>query len=341
MRVVFMGTGEIGVPAFRWLLDSPGCEVVAAVTQPDKPAGRKLALRASAIKQLAVERGVPVLQPVKMRAAEAVAEIVALRADVIVVMAYGQILPKAVLDAGRLACLNLHASLLPRWRGAAPIQAAIEAGDAASGVTVMYMAEGLDTGDILLTRATPITDADTGGSLHDRLAEVAAAALAEVLPLVAAGNAPRTPQDEVGATYAAKLSRENGAIDWAATPAEIDRRIRAMNPWPAAHTFLPTPAGPRQLKIFSCLPRYDVAGPGGVVLEHLPEDLADTGRDAPAPCKESGRPGPGNMRHGILVGTGHGAVLLSDVQMEGKKRMSAEEFLRGHPVAPGTLLGGR
>ena len=138
MRVVFMGTGEIGVPAFRWLLAAPGCEVVAAVSQPDKPAGRKLELRASAIKQLAVERGVPVLQPVRMRAPDAVAEIVALRADVIVVMAYGQILPKAVLEAARVACLNLHASLLPRWRGAAPIQAAIEAGDQASGVTVMY-----------------------------------------------------------------------------------------------------------------------------------------------------------------------------------------------------------
>ena len=313
MRVVFMGTGGIGVPAFQWLLGSRECEVVAAVTQPDKPAGRKLELRASAIKQLAVARGVPVLQPVKMRAAEAVAEIAALRADVIVVMAYGQILPKAVLAAGRLACLNLHASLLPRWRGAAPIQAAIGAGDAASGITVMHMAEGLDTGDILLLKETPIAAAETGGSLHDRLAEIAAAGLAEALPLVADGTAPRTPQDETRATYAAKLSRENGRLDWRASPAEIDRRIRAMNPWPAAHTFLPSPAGPRQLKVFAASPLTDTTGPPGEVLR------ADDS--------------------GLLVGAGGGAVLLHDVQLEGKRRMSARDFLLGHPVAPGTVLG--
>lgn len=310
-----MGTGEIGVPAFRWLLAASGCEVVAAVSQPDKPAGRKLELRASAIKQLAVERGVPVLQPVRMRAPDAVAGIVALRADVIVVMAYGQILPKAVLEAARVACLNLHASLLPRWRGAAPIQAAIEAGDAASGVTVMYMAEGLDTGDILLLRATPIGRRETGGSLHDRLGIIAAEALAEAWPLLAAGCAPRSPQDETQANYAPKLARENGEIDWEATPREIDRRIRAMNPWPAAHTFLPTPEGRRQLKVFSCIQHRRETGPAGVVLR------AD--------------------RRGLLVGAGTGAVLLRDVQMEGKKRMPAGEFLRGHPVAAGTLLGAR
>ena len=315
MRVVFMGTGEIGVPAFRWLLAAPECEVVAAVSQPDKPAGRKLELRASAIKQLAVERGVPVLQPVRMRAPDAVAEIVALQADVIVVMAYGQILPKAVLEAARLACLNLHASLLPRWRGAAPIQAAIEAGDQASGVTVMYMAEGLDTGDILLLRATPIGRRETGGSLHDRLGVIAAEALAEAWPLLAAGGAPRFPQDETQTNYAPTLARENGAIDWAATPREIDRRIRAMNPWPAAHTFLPTPDGPRQLKVFSCIQHRRESGPAGGVLR------AD--------------------RRGLLVGAGTGAVLLREVQMEGKKRMPAGEFLRGHPVAAGTLLGAR
>ena len=315
MRVVFMGTGEIGVPAFRWLLAAPECEVVAAVSQPDKPAGRKLELRASAIKQLAVERGVPVLQPVRMRAPDAVAEIVALRAQGVSVDVVGQILPKAVLEAARLACLNLHASLLPRWRGAAPIQAAIEAGDQASGVTVMYMAEGLDTGDILLLRATPIGRRETGGSLHDRLGVIAAEALAEAWPLLAAGCAPRFPQDETQTNYAPKLARENGAIDWAATPREIDRRIRAMNPWPAAHTFLPTPDGPRQLKVFSCIQHRRESGPAGGVLR------AD--------------------RRGLLVGAGTGAVLLREVQMEGKKRMPAGEFLRGHPVAAGTLLGAR
>ena len=306
-----MGTGEIGVPAFRGLLETPGYEVVAVVTQPDKPVGRKQELHASAIKRLAVARGVPVLQPVKMRAPGAVAEIAALAADVIVVMAYGQILPKAVLEAPRLACLNLHASLLPRWRGAAPIQAAIEAGDCVSGVTVMYMAEGLDTGDILLMRETPITDTDTGGSLHDRLGEVAAAALAEALPLIVAGTAPRTPQDDARANYAAKLSRENGRIDWQASAAQIDLRIRAMNPWPAAHTFLPTPAGLRQLKVFAARVEVAQGSPGEV--------LAADGS-------------------GILVAAKEGAVLLTEIQLEGKRRMSAEEFLRGHTIAPGTRL---
>ncbi len=305
-----MGTGEIGVPTFRWLLDTH--EVIAAVTQPDKPVGRRQELHASAIKRLAIERGVPVLQPLKLRAPEAVAEIVALNADVIVVMAYGQILPKALLDAPRLACLNLHASILPKYRGAAPIQAAIEAGDRASGITVMYMAEGLDTGDILLIRETPIRRRETGGSLHDRLAFVAADALAEALPLLAAGQAPRMGQNETDATYAAKLSREHGAIDWTASQAAIDRRIRAMNPWPAAHTTLPTPQGPRQLKIFSCIPHRRTSGPPGEVLR------AD--------------------ERGLLVGAGAGAVLLRVVQLEGKRRMSAGEFLRGHLVAPGVVL---
>ncbi|MDR3404408.1 MAG: methionyl-tRNA formyltransferase [Chthoniobacter sp.] len=313
MRVIFMGTGEIGVPALTWLLDSPEWEVVAVVSQPDKPVGRKQELRASAIKQLAIERGVPVLQPVKMRAPETVAEIVALQPDVIVVMAYGQILPKSVLDAPRIACLNLHASLLPRWRGAAPIQAAIEAGDRVTGVTVMYMAEGLDTGDILLMHETPITETDTGGILHDRLAGVAAAALAEALPLVAAGRAPRKPQAEALANYAPKLSRENGRIDWTAAPAQIDLRIRAMNPWPAAHTSLPTPAGPRQLKVFAGRPQDEVSASPGEVLR------ADG--------------------QGLLVGAQGGAVLLTDIQLEGKRRMNVSEFLNGHPIAPGTILG--
>jgi methionyl-tRNA formyltransferase len=313
MRVVFMGTGEIGLPALRWLLETPGYDVIAAVTQPDKPVGRKQELRASAIKLLASERRVPVLQPVKMRAPEAVAEIAALKADVIVVMAYGQILPKAVLDAPGLACLNLHASILPKYRGAAPIQAAIEAGDRTSGITVIYMAEGLDTGDILLIRETPIRRRETGGSLHDRLAFVAADAIADALRLLAAGTAPRVPQNGAAATYAAKLSRENGAIDWTASQTAIDRRIRAMNPWPAAHTTLPTPQGPRQLKIFSCIPLRRTNGPAGEVLR------AD--------------------ERGLLVGAGVGAVLLGDVQLEGKRRMSAGEFLRGHPVATGVRLG--
>lgn len=308
-----MGTGEIGLPSLRWLLEKH--EVAAVVTQPDKPAGRRQELMAPAPKRLALERGVPVLQPVKLRAPESVSEIISLKADAIVVMAYGQILPRAVLDAGRFACLNLHASILPRHRGASPIQAAIEAGDTKTGVTVMHMAEGLDTGDILLIHETPIRRRETGGSLHDRLALVAAEALADALPLIEAGTAPRIPQDDAQATYAAKLGREHGGIDWSAPQFAIDRRIRAMNPWPAAHTSLPTPAGARQLKVFSCIPHRRTNGPAGTVIR----------------ADESG----------LLVGAGEGAVLLREVQLEGKRRMPAGEFVRGHPIAPGTLLGGK
>ncbi len=310
-RVIFMGTGEIGLPAFRWLLDAS--EVVAAVTQPDKPVGRRQEMQASAIKVLASERGVPVMQPVKLRVPESVAEIVALGADMIVVMAYGQILPKAVLEAPRIACVNLHASLLPRWRGAAPIQAAIEAGDAVTGITVMHMGEGLDTGDMILAKETRVRRRETGGSLHDRLAGLAAEALAAAWPQLLVGTAARIPQDEKLATHAGKLSRDHGEIDWGAGRAAIDRRIRAMNPWPAAHTWLPTAEGPRKLKVFSCIQHRRENGAPGVVL------AAD--------------------RRGLLVGAGDGAVLLRDIQLEGKRRMQARDFLLGHHVAQGTVLG--
>jgi methionyl-tRNA formyltransferase len=315
MRVIFMGTGEIGLPSFNALLSRAGVQVVAAVTQPDQPVGRRQEMRASAVKQLAQERGINVLQPVKLRAPESVAMIQSLAPELIVVMAYGQILPRAVLDAPKLACLNLHASLLPKHRGAAPIQAAIEAGDRVSGVTVMYMAEGLDTGDILLKRETPIRRRDTGGSLHDRLGLVAAEALQEAIELLRAGRAQRIPQDESLATYAPKLTRENGEITWTATQRQIDRRIRAMNPWPAAHTFLPTSEGLRKLKVFSCIPHRRTTGSPGVVLH------ADS--------------------RGILVAAGEGAVLLRDIQLESKKRMSAGTFLLGNPIAPGTVFGAK
>jgi len=310
-----MGTGDIALPSLRFLLDAPELQAPAVVTQPDKPAGRKLELRPSEIKRLAMERGVPVLQPIKLRAPESVAEVAALAPDVIVVMAYGQILPRSVLQIPRLACLNLHASLLPRHRGAAPIQAAIEAGDKATGITVMYMAEGLDTGDILLKKEIPILRRDTGGVLHDRLGLLAAEALAEALPLLAGGCAPRIPQDESRATYAAKLTRENGEIAWTDTAEKIDRRIRAMNPWPGAYTWIPTPEGARKLKVFSCIRHRKDSGPAGIVLR------AD--------------------RRGILVGAGGGAVLLRDIQLEGKRRMSAGDFLQGHPAPPGAIMGVR
>ncbi len=313
MRIVYLGTGDIGVPTLQMLLDSPEHQVIAAATQPDKPAGRRMELRPSAIKTLALERGIPVFQPTRIRLPEAVERLRACEPDVIVVMAYGQILPKAILEMPKVACLNLHASLLPRHRGAAPIQAAIESGDRESGVAVMYMAEGLDTGDVLLMKALPIRRRETGGSLHDRLAAISPGALREALDLLAAGRAPRVPQNDAEATYAAKLTREHGEIRWTDSRTTIDRKIRAMYPWPSAYTWLPGPGGPAKLKVYSCIQHRRNQGQPGEVLR------AD--------------------KHGLLVAAGEGAILLRDVQLEGKRRMPASDFLRGHPVAPGVVLG--
>lgn len=306
MRVVFIGTGDIALPSFRWLLEAPGLEIAALVTQPDKPVGRHQQLQAPAIKRLALERGVRVLQPLKLRAPEAVAEVQALAADLIVVMAYGQILPKGVLDAAKVACLNLHASLLPRWRGAAPIQAAIEAGDERTGITVMYMDVGLDTGDILLMREIAIAPDETGGTLHDRLADLAPLALAEAVTLLREGRAPRRPQPAEGVTHVGKLTREHGHLDFSSGRKMVSLKVRAMNPWPAATTSIDG----KRLKIFAATPLAEPAGAPGIVLA---------------------------SDEGLLIGTGDGSVLMTELQLEGKKRMSAREFLRGHPIGHGEI----
>lgn len=313
MRIVYLGTGDIGLPTLERLLTSPEHHVLAVVTQPDKPVGRHQELQPPPTKELALRYHVPIFQPVKIRERSAIEQIQFLRPDVIVVMAYGQILPREILQTPPVACLNLHASLLPRHRGAAPIQAAIEEGDRESGVTVMYMAEGLDTGDILLKHTLRIGRRETGGSLHDRLARQAPDALFEALQLLKQGRAPRIPQNSEEATYAAKLTREHGEIPWGATWEEIDRKIRAMNPWPGAYTWLPTADGTRKLKVFSSIQNRRSTGKPGEVLR------AD--------------------KHGILVAAGKGGVLLREIQIEGKRRMSAKDFLLGHAIPPGTLLG--
>src|SRR6059036_1543008 len=213
MRIAFIGTGQIGVPTLQAFLNSEH-EVVAVVTQPDKPVGRAQSIEPPPIKKGIAKTRIPILQPARIKDQQATEEIRGLAPDVIVVVAYSQILPREVLEIPRLACLNLHASLLPRWRGAAPIQAAIAAGDCETGITVMHMDEGLDTGDILLQRKIEILPADTGGLLHERLAQIAPEALFQSLHLLAAGNAPRLPQDGARATYAPRLKREHGRIDW-------------------------------------------------------------------------------------------------------------------------------
>src|SRR6266550_324549 len=251
MRVVFIGTGEIGVPAMQALVQSSEHQVIGVVTQPDKPVGRDYRIEPPAIKKALAEAKMSILQPARIKDRQSIEEIRALMPDVIAVMAYGQILPRDVLEIPRIACVNLHASLLPRWRGAAPIQAAIAAGDSETGITVIYMDEGLDTGDILLQRKTDILPTDTGGSLHDRLAQIAPEAMLDALQMLAKGNAPRITQDNARATYAPKLTRDDGKIDWSEPAEIIERKIRAFNPWPGPFALVTEKSGRTlRLKVF-------------------------------------------------------------------------------------------
>lgn len=306
MRIVFIGTGEIGVPTLQSLLKSEH-EIIALVTQPDKPVGREQRIEPPPIKKALERTTMSILQPSKIRDPEAIAQIRALQPDLIATMAYGQILPRDLLEIPKLACLNLHASLLPRWRGAAPIQAAIAAGDSETGVTVMYMDEGLDTGDLLLQRRIDIRPDETGGSLHDRLAQVAPEALLESLRLLSGGNAPRIPQENSRATNAPKLGRENGQIDWSEPAEEIQRKIRAFNPWPGAFMKLDG----KNLKIFAAT-IVDLSGTPGEVLR---------------------------SENGLIVAAGERAVSLDEVQLEGKRRMRADAFLRGRAPKAGPPAG--
>jgi len=304
MRIVFIGTGEIGVPTLRSLIRSSAHELVGVVTRPDKPVGRAQRVQAPPIKAELKSISMPIFQPARLRDEETIAQIGALAPDVIVVMAYGQILPRTVLAIPRLACLNLHASLLPQYRGAAPIQAAIAAGDAETGITVIYMDEGLDTGDILLQARLTISPHETGGSLHDRLAQLAPATLLDALTQLATGQAPRQAQDSSIATHAPKLTRVHGKIDWAQPAVVLERKIRAFDPWPGAFTVLTESSGhSRHLKIFrASVVARSSGGPGLVSTPNETE---------------------------LLVATGDGTLRLDEVQLEGKRRLPAPEFLRG------------
>ncbi len=313
MKILYLGSGDIGLPTLRALIARH--EVVGVVTQPDQPAGRGLELRVAAIKTLALETGLSVLQPERIRRPEAIESLREMHADAIVVFAYGQILPPAVLDLPRLACLNIHASLLPRWRGAAPIQAAILAGDPLTGHTIMFMDAGLDTGDILLQRAIPIAPDETGGSLHDRLALLAPDCILEALDLLEKGVAPRAPQETTAATLAPKLNRESGRLDWSCSATALQRMVRAFQPWPGTFTTLSPSRGcdpVRVLKVFTAVAEAGEGLPGSVL-------RAD--------------------EEGVLVAAGEGALCLRELQLEGRKRLRAGEFLRGQPIAPGSVLG--
>lgn len=309
MRIIFMGTPDFAVGTLEALVNA-GHEVVLAVTQPDKPQGRKQILIAPPVKQTAEKLGIPVYQPKRVRESEALALLRSYEPELIVVAAFGQILPKELLDMPQYGCINVHASLLPKYRGAAPIQWAILNGDAVTGVTIMRMDVGLDTGDMIAKAEVAITPQDTGGSLFDRLAETGAKLCVETIPSIVDGTAVYTPQDEQAATKVGQISKKDGLIDFTRCAAAIECQIRGLNPWPSAYTSL---AG-KTLKIWSAQvsDRQTEAQPGTVVL--VEKD-----------------------RFGVQ--TGEGVLICTEVQLEGKKRMSAADFLRGNALTTGSRLG--
>ena len=309
MRVVFAGTPEFSVPPLQTLIDS-GHEVAAVYTQPDRPAGRGRRLQASPVKALALEHGLAVEQPASLKPAAALEQLRGYRPDLMVVVAYGLLLPATVLDIPTRGCVNIHASLLPRWRGAAPIQRAILAGDTETGITLMQMDPGLDTGPMLAQASTPITDSDTAAELHDRLAGLGAQLLGEQLEAILAGRVTPEPQDEAGATYAAKLHKSEAELDWRRPAPQLLRQVNAFNPWPVAQTQF----GVRTLRIWraACVePRGEHGTPGRVLA---------AGRD------------------GVDVACGTGVLRLLEVQLPGGRRIPAGDFSHAQTL-DGVCLG--
>ncbi|WP_427914290.1 methionyl-tRNA formyltransferase [Ramlibacter sp. MMS24-I3-19] len=317
MRLIFAGTPEFARVALE-RLHGAGFEIPLVLTQPDRPAGRGMKLQASPVKQFAQAHGIPVAQPRSLRldgknpedAAQARIAIDAAQADVMVVTAYGLLLPQWVLDAPRLGCLNIHASLLPRWRGAAPIHRAIEAGDAETGITIMQMDAGLDTGDMLLVERVAIAPDDTTGSLHDKLAALGGRLIVEALELAACGGLQRTRQPAEGVTYAHKIDKAEAAVDWSQPARDIERRVRAFDPFPGASG--------------EC---------GGETLKLWRAQVLPGTSDAPGTVVRAGV-------EGIDVATGEGVLRVLQLQRPGGKRMGAAELLRGLTIAPGTRFGG-
>jgi methionyl-tRNA formyltransferase len=312
MRIIFIGTGEIGLPALQALTASPDHHVLAVVTQPDKPVGRQLKLSSSPIKEAAFKLHLKIYQPEKIGNAASVAQLKYLKPDLIVVAAYGQILTKEILNLPKYGCLNIHASLLPKYRGASPIHASIAAGEKQSGVTIMWMDEGLDTGDILSQATVTLRRHETAATLHDRLAKIGAEALLKCLPLIETGNAPRVKQDKSKATLTKKLRKEDGHIQWDRPQMEIDAHIRAMTDWPSAYAWIPQENDHKMLKIFTTIISRRAKGKPGEIIR------VD--------------------KHGILVAAKVGGLLLREVQLEGKKRMHAAEFARGFNLPVGLVF---
>lgn len=307
-RIVFMGTPDFAVATLRGLIAQH--EIIGVVTQPDRPAGRNRQIQLSPVKQVALEAKIPVFQPEKIRRAEAIAELKRWSPDVYVVAAFGQILPQMVLDIPPFGSINVHASLLPRWRGAAPIQAVIRAGDAESGITIMKMDAGLDTGPMLSQRTIPLAPDETGQSLHDKLAILGAELLLETLPQYLSGAIQPQPQEDHLATFAPQIKKEEGIIDWTQSAINIERLVRAFTPWPGTSAVW----NGQQLKIHSGAAVEGNAKPGQII----------------------------QTKQGIAVGTGAGLFILKVIQLAGRKAMAAEEFIKGQSdFATGTLVDGK
>ncbi|WP_320959791.1 methionyl-tRNA formyltransferase [Enterocloster bolteae] len=322
MRIVFMGTPDFSVPALKALVEA-GHQVIAVVTQPDKPKGRGKEVQMTPVKIQAMEYGIPVYQPAKVREASFVEVLKGLEADVYVVTAFGQILPKAVLELPKYGCINIHASLLPKYRGAAPIQWCVIDGERETGITTMMMDVGLDTGDMLEKAVIPIEEKETGGSLHDKLSMAGGDLILSTLKKLEEGTLVRTPQTDEGTCYAKMLTKSLGDIDWNQGAVSIERLIRGLNPWPSAYTMW----NGKTIKIWAA----DVIA----------------GREAADFLSESGVPAetgtaPGTVvcsdKRGLVVSTGGGLLSIRELQMEGKKRMDTPAFLRGYPIPAGDVF---
>lgn len=305
MRVVFMGTPDFAVPCLEALIERKD-EIAGVFTQPDKPVGRGHKLKAPPVKELAASHGIPVFQPPTLKDAAAQQQVRELAPELIVVVAYGKLLPKAVLDIPPLGCINVHGSLLPKYRGAAPIQWAVLNGEKQTGVSTMFLSEGMDCGDVILERAVEINEGETSGELFDRLAPIGAGLLRETIELIASGSAPRRRQDESQATLAPMITKDMARLDFTKDAAALINTINGMNPWPVAHTAV----GGAVIKVYRAR-AADAAGAPGEVLD---------GKRFVVACKG-------------------GALELLEIQAQGGKRMAAADYLRGHPVKPGTIMG--
>ena len=329
LRLVFAGTPDFAVQALQSVL-AAGHQVCAVYTQPDRPAGRGRKLSKSPVKILAEQQHIPVFQPVTLRDPAEQQALRALQVDAMVVVAYGLILPLAVLETPRLGCINIHASLLPRWRGAAPIQRAIQAGDSETGITIIQMDEGLDTGAMLLRRPLAIRDDETGGSLHDRLARLGGEVVVEALTGLQQGSLTPVPQDDSQACYAAKLNKSEARLDWNLPAMQLERLCRAFNPWPVAYTEL---ADGRRLRIWLA---KAIVSPEGIVATDPPDKGDPSGKCLPL---------PGTVlavsRDGIDVASGDGILRLIQMQLPGGRTLSANDFVNATPIRPGWLLGGK